>query len=406
MTNKAILLTCLLLLNFIGYSQITFEAGYFITNNDQRVNCLIKNQDWRNNPTQIRYKTTDDDDSKVVTIEEIKEFGLDNQSKYIRATVKIDRSSDELSKLTEDRNPVFETDTLLLKVLIEGAAHLYSYTDGNLRRFFFSYDDGKIEQLVYKRYLPNPNELKANNMFRQQLMLAFADQGVSVAQTQRLSYKQYDLIRFFEKLQENQADKTTNYAAKEKRDPFNLRLTASLNNSSLSIANQFNNTLNLDFGSKVNCSVGFEAEFVLPFNKGKWALTVAPEYRQLNNEKTIETSSVSQGELNASVEYKSIDLPLGLRYYFFLAPESRIFLHLAYVPNFALSSKMTFKRADGSTYSQLDVSTINNINYSVGYNYKRMNIELCYSKRDILRDYVYWHSDLKNISLKLAYQLF
>lgn len=406
MTNKVFLLTCFVFLTLFASAQITFEAGYFIDNNDLRTNCLIKNQDWRNNPDQFRYKLSEADEPKIATIDEIKEFGLTDQSKYIRTTVNIDRSSDELAKLTKERNPVFETETLFLKVLFEGSADLYAYTDGNLRRFFLRTNDGEIEQLVYKRYIPEANDLKVNNLFRQQLILAFADKGISAAQTQRLNYKQYDLVRFFEKLQGNQPDQITNYVAREKRDPFNLRVTASANNSSLSAYNDMDNYLNTDFGSSVNFSAGIEAEFVLPFNKGKWAIIASPEYHQLNREKTFQTSRVSEGQVNAEVEYKSIDVPVGVRYYFFLNPQSRIFLNLAYVPNFALSSKMTFKRSDGSIYNQLDVSTSNNLAYSLGYNYKRMNIELSYSKRDILRDYIYWHSDLKNISLKVAYQLF
>jgi len=406
MQNKFILLVGILLLSLTSFSQIEFEPGYLIDNNNQRIDCLIKNQDWKNNPNKIRYKTSENDEPEIASIEEIKEFGLNNQSKYIRAIVDIDRSSDELSKLTKERNPVFETETLFLKVLLEGESTLYSYTEGNLHRFFFNSKEGKIEQLVYKRYMGEAIDLKSNKLFRQQLYLAFANQGISADQTERLKYEQHDLIRFFERLQDNQAEGLTNYIAKEKRDPFNLRFTVAANNSSFPIENSSDNSLNVDFGSKINCSIGLEAEFVLPFNKGKWAFIVAPEFRQLKSEKTVETSSVSQGEMNAVVDYKSIDLPVGVRYYFYLAPTSRIFLQTAYTPNFALSSKITLKRADGTVFNELDITTTNNMSYSIGYNYKRINIELNYGKRNMLSDYITWQSELKNLSLKLAYQLF
>ena len=39
-----------------SYSQITFEKGYFISNDGIKTECFIKNLDWRNNPTEFEYK--------------------------------------------------------------------------------------------------------------------------------------------------------------------------------------------------------------------------------------------------------------------------------------------------------------------------------------------------------------
>ena len=71
------------MLSFNSYSQISFEKGYYIDNDNKKINCLIKNIDWMNNPTEFEYKLPENDNSKRITIRSVKEFGVYNSSKYI-----------------------------------------------------------------------------------------------------------------------------------------------------------------------------------------------------------------------------------------------------------------------------------------------------------------------------------
>ena len=58
---KIITLTySLLFLSFIGFTQIRFEKGYFITNYGKRIDCFIKDIDWKNNPTKFDYKLNEE----------------------------------------------------------------------------------------------------------------------------------------------------------------------------------------------------------------------------------------------------------------------------------------------------------------------------------------------------------
>ena len=114
----------LMFLSMQCYSQIIFENGYFIDESNQRIECLVRNMDWRNNPAGFQYKLTDSDDIIEVSIETVREFGINNVSKWVRATVNIDQSSDG-HDLSRERNPVFEEKRVFLKVLIEGRASLF-----------------------------------------------------------------------------------------------------------------------------------------------------------------------------------------------------------------------------------------------------------------------------------------
>jgi hypothetical protein len=103
--KKGISIFVLLLTIHVCFGQIVFEKGYFIDNNNSKTECLIKNYDWRTNPVKIEYKLNDSTEVQKMDITTIKEFGIYNFSRFIRAKVKIDRSSVDITNLSEKRNP-------------------------------------------------------------------------------------------------------------------------------------------------------------------------------------------------------------------------------------------------------------------------------------------------------------
>ncbi len=105
-------------------SQISFEQGYYITNSGQKVGCLIKNVDWKDNPREFYYQLSAEGEKNKATIEDVKEFGIENTCKFVRHLVKVDRSSDNLSDLSSTSEPVFTEEVLFLKLLVEGKASL------------------------------------------------------------------------------------------------------------------------------------------------------------------------------------------------------------------------------------------------------------------------------------------
>ena len=122
-----------LLLANESFGQAKFESGYFISNDGQRVACQIRIMEWSEN--KFEYRMGDGADTKAGSIEDAKEFGVDNGLKFRRFEVKIDRSSEELSRLDFKRNPVFEDAILFLQVLVEGKGSLFQYKQGEMFRF-------------------------------------------------------------------------------------------------------------------------------------------------------------------------------------------------------------------------------------------------------------------------------
>jgi hypothetical protein len=189
-----------------GYTQVMFEKGYIIDKNDNRIECQIKNMDWKNNPEIIKYKIAPNDEEFAATVETIKEFQVYGYSRYILAKVDIDRSPDELSNLTTSREPKWSAEELFLKVLVDNKASLYKYESANFIRFFYSTDSSHISQLVHKEFLVedykygrNNTRLGENNTFQQQLLNEVNCGGLKVAHFKALKYSESVLVKFFQK---------------------------------------------------------------------------------------------------------------------------------------------------------------------------------------------------------------
>ena len=399
--KKQLTFLLMLILSFNCYSQISFEKGYYIDNTNHKINCLIKNIDWKNNPTGFEYKLSENSESKKAIIKSIKEFGIDNISKYIRSTVNIDRSSENINNLSNDRNPIFKEEELFLKVLVEGKANLYLFEDGNLKRFFFNKEDAVIEQLVFKSYKISNNEIGnikigINNRFKNQLWNNLQCPIFKKNKFENLHYQKKDLTYFFVEYNECKGEKQVNYEKKQKKDLFNLNVRPGLNSSSLSIQNSASNSMDTDFGNEIEFRFGIEAEFIMPFNKNKWSIITEPTYQYFKSEKEITNR-------NVKAEYKSIEIPLGIRHYFFLNENSKIFINASHIFDFSSNTIIDFIPG-----TKLDIKSRNNFAFGIGYKYNdKYSLEFRYqTNREILSDYILWSSDYKTLTVIFGYSFF
>ncbi len=395
--KKHLLLILISILSLNIYSQIYFEQGYYINNSGQKINCQIKNIDWKNNPVEFEYKLSANSESKTATIKSVKEFGIDNISKYIRSSVYIDRSSENINELNYDRKPTFKEETLFLKVLIEGKANLYKYEDGNLTRYFYNKENFSIEQLVYKSYKTENNKIGKNYKFKNQLWNDLKCSTLKIDMAKSLEYKKNDLINYFVKYNECNNVAYKNYEEKQHRDLFNLNLRPGFNISTLSIQNSISNSRDTDFGSELAFRFGIEAEFIMPFNKNKWALIIEPTYQYFKSETEISTQ-------NVEVDYKSIELPLGIRHYLFLNENSKFFVNGSFV--FDLINNNSIINFESGT--NLEIKTRTNLAFGLGYKYNdRYSLELRYqTSREVLSDFLFWSSDYQTFSVIFGYSIF
>ncbi len=408
MKKCIIIFLVLNIININSYSQIIFEDGYFIDQANQKTICLIKNVDWKDNPTEFEYKMSQGGAIQTANIQDIKEFGINGASKYIRANVKIDKSGDKLDNMNYEKKPIFEEETLFLKVIVEGKASLFQYESGALKRYFFKLDDSNIDQLVYKRYLLGENKFAVNNTFRNQLFNGFQCQELTIKDFENIKYAKPDLLKLFLKYNECANVTYFNFESIQKRDWFNLAVRPGLNFSNLEVLNPISEPRSTDFGNRLNFRFGIEAEFILPYNKGKWGLLFEPTFQYFKTEVTTEVTYVAGGVLTSKANYQSMEFPIGLRHYFFLNDRSKIFLNVTYTFDFINNSNIELIRSDGSIFNTLVLRSNNNMGIGLGYKYtNKWSIEMRHHfSRDLLWNHLYWTSEYNTLSMILGYRVF
>jgi hypothetical protein len=404
--KKLLLLTLLLCYSFTN-AQISFEKGYFISNDGNRTECYIKNLDWKNNPTDIKYKTQlSDSDSKTESIATIQEFGIDKESTYKRFKIKIDRSYGDLKKITTNRNPNWKEETLFLKVLVAGDATLYSYAEDNLSRFFYTTKTIPTEQLIYVKYIiTDQNEgaekIKENNEYKQQLYKNVATPSTTEKSILSLTYKKADLIAYFSKYNNINPDLAKKDNTKTSKSQLFIKITPGISMVSSTVSNEGNSQLNAELDNKTIFKFGAEVEYILPYNKNKWSIFINPTYQKYQDEKSY---SVPSGfmtfpdiEYNVKLDYSSVQLPIGVRHYMFLNEKSKIFINAAYTFDVSSNVDITYTSKTGANDTEnFKGRSGSNFAFGLGYNFNnKFSAEIRLNTKKEIINYAYTYNSAK-----------
>lgn len=397
MQHKTILLLfiCLIVASPL-FAQIRFENGYFITNDDQLVKCQIRDMDWDYNPVNFKYRINESGEILEAEVSNVKEFGIDSSYKYRRAKVFMDMSSMDISKISLSPDPEWQQHLLFLKILVEGKATLYSYSEHSLRRFFFSSGD-TVKQLIFKEYGLNGSRvgtIGTNNKFRQQLLSYLWYPGAEKV-CRNIGYYNNELVKYFKTYNTPAGDTVTAFREKQKRDIFNLNVTGGLNALSISANDYATDVRDTDFESKINPRFGLEAEFVLPFNKNKWSIILESAYQSYSD------STAAYLGTN-KIKYRIIDFGVILRHYFFLNKELQIYGEA----NLNSLFNKDFNSAITMPYLRTMTVFKNNINLGLGagvrYNRVSFGIRYFTPQRIYLNEYPTWTVELSKVSFVIG----
>jgi hypothetical protein len=417
--KKPLLITLLFLFCFtFSFAQISFQKGYYILNNGTRTECFIKNLDWKNNPTDFKYKTQlNDSDFKTETIANVQEFGIDNESTFKRFKIKIDRTSDEPNKLLNDRSPIFKEEVIFLKILIKGEATLYSYTDQNLNRYFYETKTIPAEQLVYLLYFQlddngEATKLAENNEYKQQLFKNVKSENTTEKDILKLDYNKSDLTKYFVKYNNIYPDSAEKGERKVNKGIFLVKITPTVSIASLSTKNDYILSDNIQLDNKINFKFGAEAEYILPYNKNKWSIFINPAYQTYQDEKTYNVPSgfIINPETpnNAKVKYTSIQIPIGIRHYMFLNQTSKIFINVAYVFDAGSKTNITYTEITNKSTREYESGSGSNFALGLGYNFKnKFSVEARFNtKKELMREYLTYSAKYSSIDFVFGYTIF
>ncbi|AFL81577.1 hypothetical protein Aeqsu_2115 [Aequorivita sublithincola DSM 14238] len=382
----------------VGTAQVNYEAAYYINNTGERVSGFIKNKGWKNNPTSIEFKTTTDVEGEELMMNSVSEFGIKNKFKYVRAKVAIDRSSDDSNFLTITKTPKFEEEDLFLKVLMEGDANLYEYTDNNLQRFFYKTETVPLEQLIYKRFRASAAVIAKNDQYKQQLLNNLRCEDINLSMVNNLEYDQSKLVRIFKTYNKCRNAIIADYELTEAKGDFNFNIRPGIRSASFSFKNAIAKKKNATFDNEIGFTIGLELEYVMPFERNKWAVILEPTYQYYNP-----APEITEDKQGVELKYSSVEFPFGLRYYMFLNDKSKFFVNASFVLDFVLDSKLVFEMGD-----DLDITSGSSIALGFGYKYNnKYSAEIRYqTERTLLQDYNAYTSKYSSFGLLLGYTLF
>lgn len=401
--------TTFLILFFIAsvsFGQIKFEKGYFIDRDNQRIECLIKNLDWKDNPKEFSFKRNESAKPEKVNLNIIREFGINDCCRFIYANVKIDRSTTPIPGVKDQTASVFTRENLFLKVLLEGKASLYGYTDGKIQRFFYTLNDTVVTPLIYKE-VHNGEEILKNTDFRQQLWEKLKNPNYSQDQIKRINYTLVELKAFFRSYNESLGVTAKEQVSQKKKSYFNLKITPGMNSSSASLtAVERKQRPQLSFGSNQSFRIGLEAELILPINNYRWGILFEPAFQAYK-------ADAGGDNAIASLSYQSVEFPVGLRYHFYLNDDSRVFLNGFYVPGFGINmnSELDYDFINPEPESipegpvTLKISPSGNLAFGAGFEYKQFSLEArYYAKKEILSVPRIESSEYNRFSVILGYK--
>ncbi|MDD2497916.1 MAG: hypothetical protein PHY90_07295 [Desulfitobacteriaceae bacterium] len=353
----------------------------------------------------FEYKLNNSKDVQKIELSKIEEFGIEDELKCIRALISIDMSRDRIKNI-KDTLSQWEEGHAFLNVLVEGkSASLYSYHDYGTPLFFFNMEDSNIVPLVYKKYQveTTPNyvqQILYDNSFRDQLNLYLACNNQKNAD--RISYTKKNLVRYFEDYYKCKNGNYTTYKSIQVRDGILLlKPGVSLNSVQLGIRNLIDAGPMIYFDKENSVGFGIETEYIFPFNRYKWSVFAEANYM------TYKTNNVTVGsEINPplytghAIDYKSVEFPVGIKYYVNLDKNNRLFVKAAFVPYAILSESYI---AFSESYRE-KFSSSSHLLFGFGYNYRALEMEFrYYTPTDITQNIYKRGSDLNQVTFKISY---
>lgn len=361
---KKLIMALLLLSCSFSFAQINFEPGYLIDNNGTKKEVLIKNIAWKNNPTEIEFKKATADKSEKIEMASVKEFNV-NSYKFVRFTINIDFSKTNANELSESANPEWKSVTVFLKLLVEGELNLYQYENGNLIRYFISSGAHQdAAQLIYRQYNENANQIKTDYSFRNQLYTAMKSAAFNADNFRKINYKKEDLTAIFVKYNQSKTEIFRDHTKKQNKSSLHLKALVGVNSTSIDFEN-ISNRATFEFDRKATLKVGLELEAILPFNNNKWSLFLQPNFQTFKSEG-------KRLNVKTEIDYTFIEIPIGVRHYFFLSDKSKLSLDAGYSLSFAMDSYMKY----GTSETPLKKSS--NYFAGIGFDYKSYGIEARY----------------------------
>lgn len=386
------------------FAQIKFEKGYFIDSQNTKVECFIKNKDWIGLPSEIEFKLTKESKVETISLQNLNEFKIDETDHYYRKYKFL------IDKDISAANDNFVEETTFLRIIVEGTATLLEYNQ--YRLYFYATEKGSVKQLKYKRYVDSESKVREDNSFRKELFDNLKCTNITFENTLKLEPEKRDLAEFFVTYNKCRNSDYSNYNSYKTKTEFNFKALVGISSysivSELSFLNYGSRSLNYK-SSSTNFVVGFETELILPFNNNVWSVFLAPNYQYHSQDVYDEVVNFSgyNGKILINDRYSYVDLPIGIRKYFYLDKNSKIFIDGSY--SFLLftnkNEKRTFEPDIDYSVPLVVVNTTNSsMAFRIGFGYSYDNQYYFSINYNPIKELP--QSSVKSFTFLVSYKLF
>lgn len=392
--------------SIVALSQENDQRGYYIDEQNNRFDVFFKYIDVLNEGF-LEVKTSESDKYSKLDVRTIKEYGIGSEFKFVRATVKADVSSHQVS-LSKD--PKWETKTVFLNTLLEGKASLYSYYNGNVTQFFFISEGKPLEQLVYKKYhLSEVDPIKENTYFKNQIFESLKCNDITIDAVNLLKYNKSSLLSIFEKYSAcSSVDAITFSNATSRKSKILLKAYAGVYSSSFKTEISGRES---EAANEIMPALGIEVALKLPNEKLEFFLRAEYEkYDGTTLMKRQQTASVAYNYLKYDSGF--INFGFGPRYNFLIKDNSNFFVDASVNVNIPLDDveyTLAYPETPGSGESKtiLAASESVNLNIGIGYNFnKKMGLDLRMdTNSNMLGNIVFVNAKHSRIGLNFRYTI-
>ncbi|WP_168797483.1 outer membrane beta-barrel protein [Neolewinella litorea] len=381
------------------FAQSEYLPGYIVLRDGERREVEILDRDWVDNPRQFRYRE-DDREVRIGDLTRVREFGYaEGGLRYLRAVVDIDQSSERMDRLSESSEPVFVTDTVFLEFLVDGEADLFYFESGEMKRFFYRQGEDKLAPLINRSFLENGFRVERPT-FRGQLRSAINCSTPEVT-LRKIAYRRADLVDYF--VDYNSCRGASYRVDLRPTNPnrFRVRLRPGVEYYAGPVLfdNGFGGHSRSMLVGTVGPRFGIEVEHILPYANERWALFVEVYYHSLRSEVQQENTR------NATVNLRSVNVPLGFRRYLHLSPAKSFFFETGggfQFPWDSFLSQRTATRVRGYEVSW-NFGLFAGAGMNVG---RRFSLQFRYlHNSDLLQTYITNSTKLRGYTLVGAYRL-
>lgn len=362
------------------------QAGYYVTNNGNRIEGYFKTTDFTNF-SLLEFKEKSENSFSKLNKEDVSEYGVGVEYRFVKKTFKID-SSKNLNKrrLTSSYEPEWQTITDFLNVLVEGKAELYAYSTAKGGEYFLytiPTEGIKLQQFVYKNYMRSHTQVAQNTTYIQQIVDNLMCDNGTVINYRAVDYDEDDLINVFENYNAcNNVEFITYTNNTGKGYEMKFSVFAGIYNTSYSVTDTKPESGTENF---ISPGVGVEAALVFPSEK--WEVFMRAEFESISSEATGKyvrsyNTEVGDYEITAAI----LNFYPGVRYNFKSEKKYKLFADLAVGLNIPVSGDIKFTRSiliDSGVYGsdtyEYNLNAATSANIGIGYTYnKKYSIALRY----------------------------